>query len=243
MVLPEWDYLEPGFRKEILSYVADGGNLIIIGPKASALFSEELGVQFSCDLEPEATLWIEQDGLLGGLSRNPFQSIKILNNHAVPFGKLYTDNDLTGPNQIAATWIPYGNGKLAATYVNLGERYAHGENYVVRRFFHKLVQECFPAPMVEVVGSHKVDVSLGKKEEKILINLVNTSGPHGDPDVYTFDEIPPVGPLVVKLRLPATPKRVVLQPSANEIPFTILGNQVELIIPRLDIYTIIEISL
>ncbi len=42
IVLPEWEYLEPGFRDELVAYVKGGGNLLLIGPKTAALFQAEL---------------------------------------------------------------------------------------------------------------------------------------------------------------------------------------------------------
>ncbi len=42
IVVPEWEYLEPGFRDELVAYVKGGGNLLLIGPKTVALFQAEL---------------------------------------------------------------------------------------------------------------------------------------------------------------------------------------------------------
>ncbi len=144
LVLPEWGTLEPGFRQELLEYVQAGGNLLVIGPQATALFEKELGVRFSGELEPEATCWLEHDGKLAGLSRNPCRAVELLPG-AQPFGKFYGDNDVTGPSQIAASIISFGKGRLAGVYANLGERYTHGSNYVARRFLADLVAPALPA--------------------------------------------------------------------------------------------------
>ncbi len=113
---------------------------------------------------------------------------------------------------------------------------------MARRFLDALVRQLFPQPLVEVRGSHAVDVSLGKQGRALLVNLVNTAGPHGDPDVYTYDEIPPVGPLSVTIRLPEAPHHVTLQPAGTDLPFTYRDGMVEVLLPRLEIYDILWVE-
>jgi hypothetical protein len=43
IVAGECDYLEPAFKEQLLAYVRDGGNLLLIGPEVSSLFATELG--------------------------------------------------------------------------------------------------------------------------------------------------------------------------------------------------------
>ena len=62
IVLPEWDYLDRKFKKELLEYVE-------------------------------------------------------------PFGELYAENDCIGQSSPAASIVKHGKGKIAAVYINLGERY------------------------------------------------------------------------------------------------------------------------
>ena len=42
IVVPEWEYLEPSFKDELVAYVKGGGNLLLIGAKTVALFQAEL---------------------------------------------------------------------------------------------------------------------------------------------------------------------------------------------------------
>ena len=44
IVVAECDYLEPAFKAELVDYVKQGGNLMLIGPSAASLFAPELGV-------------------------------------------------------------------------------------------------------------------------------------------------------------------------------------------------------
>ena len=128
------------------------------------------------------------------------------------FGKYYQAINMEGPSEIAATITKYGKGEIAATHLEMGKASAIRSAPVLRDFLGALVNEIFPEPAVIVSGSHLVDVTLNKKGESLILNLVNVSGPHDNERVMAFDEIPQVGPLKIRMRLSAQPKKVMLQP-------------------------------
>jgi hypothetical protein len=93
-----------------------------------------------------------------------------------------------------------------------------------------------------VRGSHQVDVVLNRKDGHLALNLVNTAGPHANRDVYTYDEIPALGPLVVTLRLEKKPGAVVLQPNARPVEWNWSDGVLCLTLPRLEIHEIIWVE-
>jgi hypothetical protein len=239
LVLPEWDYLEPSFKEELLQYVQVGGSLLVIGPKAAALFRKELGVQL-VGVPEKKPQWLEQEGWMGGLLTES-QPVK-LRSGTEPFGRLYASNDVKGPHQVAASIRRYGKGHIAATYVNLGERYVNARTHVSRDFLNAAVRKLFPEPLVEVTGSHHVDVSVSRLDGKLLVNLVNTAGPHADPGVYVWDEIPALGPLEVTIRTGTKPKRVGLQPGNRRVPYTFSNGAVRCTLPKLKLHDIVVVE-
>ena len=96
--------------------------------------------------------------------------------------------------------------------------------------------------MVEVTGSHYVDVTAATKDGKLMINLINTSGPHDNENVYVFDNIPPVGPLSVAIRTAKRPKKVTLQPENIKLDYTFSKGQIKLMLPKLEIHNIIVVE-
>jgi len=100
----------------------------------------------------------------------------------------------------------------------------------------------FPKPVVEVRGSRCVDVSLQRKDGRLLVNLLNTSGPHADPSVLTLGEVEPMGPLEISLRLPAKPKRLTLEPGGESIDWREQDGEIRLIIPRLGIHRVLAVE-
>ena len=77
-------------------------------------------------------------------------------------------------------------------------------------------------PVISVEGSEYAEISLMKKDDSIMVNIVNRAGEHDAIGVRTFREIPKIGPLTVTIRTEKKPREVIWQPegrSLTEIPF------------------------
>jgi hypothetical protein len=236
LIFPEWKTIEPDFQRDLLRYVKAGGNLLVIGPDSTSLFADALGVTFAGPAT-ERVNGLEHGGWVAGM-KSRFRKA-ILSARARPFGRVHTENDIESPYEAAASIAPYGAGRIAGVYLDMGERYHHASTTVARDFLSALVGELFPRPRVTVTGSRYVDVTLGEKNGRLGVHLVNTAGPHGDKQVYVHDDIPPVGPLTVTVRMPEKPARVTLQPQGRALEFTYQSGLVSLTVPRLSIYDIV----
>ncbi len=102
------------------------------------------------------------------------------------------------------------------------------------------VRELFPKPMVEITGSHDVDVCIARNHGKLLVNLVNTTGPHHTQSI--IESIPPVGPLNVTIRHAKKPAKVTLEPSGQPLPFHYYDGNIQLTIPQVAIHEIIAVE-
>ncbi len=239
LVVPEWRYLGAKLKRELREYVRNGGNLLLIGPDAAAMFKKELRVRFIGKAEKKGQ-YIEHDGFLAAMCTES-QRVS-LKPGAKAFGKLYSRNNFKCETQIAASIARYGKGRIAATYLNFGERYVNATTPTARRFLDALVRELFPNPMVEVTGSKYVDVAVNCIDGKLAINLVNTAGPHHDRTIHVFDEIPPVGPLAVTISMPKRPRKITLEPAGTALPFTFSKGKVSVEVPRLEIHDIMVVE-
>ena len=93
--------------------------------------------------------------------------------------------------------------------------------------------------MVEVRGSPDVDVTLARNHGHLLVNLVNTGGPHQTAGI--IETIPPIGPLTVTIRHPAKPAKVTLEPGGKPLPFDYRAGEIHLTLPQLEIHDIIVV--
>ncbi len=239
IVIPEWDYLAPEFVQELKDYVCDGGNLLLVGPGPVKLFADELDITLQGE-PTEKKAWVEQDGWLAGILAN-YQATE-LGPKAQQFGKLHAINDRASASEPAAVMTPYGKGKVAGVLVDLGRRYRTSRTSVVRNFLSAIARELCPEPLVEVTGSHFVDVVPTRQDGKLMVNLINTAGPHHDPSVYTYDEIPPLGPLSVTIRTAKQPKSVTIQPADEKLAFSFQDGKIKLTVQRIAIHEVIVVE-
>ena len=235
IVVPEWAYLEPAFKSDLTAYVKAGGNLLLVGPKSAALFQMELGVALQGEpaTGPQTLAFNGEKAQTKGFT----QRVK-LNAGVEAVGTLQAGTNAAA--QPAASITAFGKGKIAATYTDLGQSYNGARNPAVRGFLNGLVRRLFQKPIVEVTGSADVDLCLMRKQGKLLVNLVNTSGPHQAEPIQ--ETVQPVGPLTITLRLPSKPAKVTLEPGAQPLAFAYSDGAAKLTLPLLDIHRVIAVE-
>ncbi len=236
IVVPEWDSLHPDFRNDLAAYVKDGGKLLLIGPRTAALFAAELDVRPDGQPKAGSRYLAHRDAMTA--VKGAMQDL-MPGARAQPFGRLHETNTVDSPSQPAAVIAPFGKGRVAATCFDLGQDYAASRSVGLRRFVHDLARELFPEPTVEVTGSADVDVALARNHGKLLVNLVNTGGPHQTAGI--LEAIAPVGPLAVTIRQPAKPAGVTLEPGGRPLPFEYRAGEIRLVVPRLEIHEIVAV--
>jgi hypothetical protein len=239
LIYPEWDYISPGFTEILINYVKEGGKLLLIGPATTSAFQQELGIQL-LDSAIERVNHLYFDGKWASI-KSQSQYFKHGVNVTV-FGNLNYNKSDTAIYTPAASKRKFGKGEIAAVYLNLGERYLNGKVTIARDFLDGFVNELFPEPVVSVQGSNYVDVSLNRINGKLAINLVNTGGSHANQYVYVYDDIPPVGPLEITVRLNKKPKRISLEPSGKRINVNHQDGLLKIKVSQLDLHEIVLIE-
>jgi hypothetical protein len=236
IVVPECEYLDPEFRDSLSAYVNDGGNLLLIGPSAAGLFQRELGIEQKGEVKPEAPLKLVYGDAQIDL-KGRWQ--EIATGDARVLGRFHAG---AKPEVVypAASIVTMGRGKIAATHFTLGQAYLRGRPEPLRRFVNDLVRELFPQPLVEVKDSSDLEVCVARNHGKLLVNLVNTAGPHQTQSILS--EIPPVGPVDVSIRLTSKPAAVSLEPGGRPLAFDYRDGQVRLTVPKVDVHEIVVVT-
>ena len=240
IVVPECNFLYPKFKSELVDYVKHGGDLLLIGPKAAALFAPELGVTLKGEPGTDGEQVLEWEGAVTA-QKAQWQSAE-LGSGAKPVGHLRATNNPTLPALPAASVAKLGKGRIAGVYFNLGHGYLDTHSEVSRRFLNSLVRQLFPKPMVEVTGSTAVDVVVNRRGGRLAVNLINTAAPHADKPLPIFSEIPPVGPLTVILRTGRKPARVTWAPDGEALPFEYHNGEAKVVIAKLGIHGVILVD-
>ncbi len=238
IVIPETDIISQEFMEELLGYTEKGGSLLVIGTSSYEMFRQRL--EFFGKNETGGYL-ISEDGKTWAYSHGNF----IINSFAgisSYYLSLAEDID-SGDKHAAAELLKYGNGKIGLILADVGDTYIKRKSHVHRNLIKSFTSVLYQ-PMVTIEGSMYLDMTLMKKNDRLLINLVNTAGPHDDQDVYTIDEIPAIGPVYVNVFLDKKPKKISLVPSDVKLGYS-WNERKKLLtvkIPKIDIYEILEIE-
>lgn len=241
LVFSEWEYLDNALKSKLIKYVEDGGNLLVIGPKAIAHFADELGISIDEPAEEKTHFFQALNGGMAGITAQT-ANIKTNPNTQV-LHWLYKDDEPIDPVAPASTLTQLGKGQIGCIAMDMGKAYIEAETSVARDLMGDMLGKLFPNPRVTVTGSHKVDLAINTLDGKLIINLINTFGPHADENNYTYDEIPPIGPLTVTVQLDKIPQNITRQPTNEAInDFIFEDDKLTLQIDRVSLHEIIVIE-
>ena len=227
-VIPEQDQLSDKVAEALSSYVEGGGKLVLSGIQVSRhpILSSLAGVKSEGNL-----LGITEKDTPGGYDYyynnhflsvdgevtnvfEPWQPVKL--KEAQLWTPLLDGYDVTRNvlETAAITLNKIGHGSVAAIHGPIFDSYYLTRYQRIRRLLKQLFCEMWETPMVEIEAPTKVVITLRTFGNRILVHLVNRSvDPPISPYNILVEKVPPVGPVVVRLRLPKKPYKVSLQPS------------------------------
>jgi hypothetical protein len=240
IVIPEWTGFDPVLKQQVLEYVRQGGNLIVIGAKAVQEFEPQLGVGF----EGGPTPGISYFGLDGNMAaaKTNVQNVQ-LKQGALAIGAFYTTDDLqAATGKPVATIASLGKGRIAGVYADLSNVYYNYQSRVYVQLLNKVLGEMFVKPVLKLRGSDYVQTSVSRKGGSLFIHLINVGGAHFNQKVYEYDQIPGSGELALEIDPGLPVKSVKLQPEGKPLPFKRINGKIFVKVPSVSIYSIVEIS-
>ncbi|UFH56623.1 hypothetical protein [Spirosoma sp. KNUC1025] len=240
IVVSQQDSLDPAFRRELLDYARQGGHLLLIGAQTTHSFASDLGVVATNNQETRIK-WVLHNGTSVVLT-GPFQPVRITSSSTRSIGQFLESETGKPISGVVATENPFGKGSLTAVYGDLSRDYQKHQSSKLRDFITSIARPLLPNPIVDVSGSHLVHVVLNHQRNHLAVNLINTSGRHADPQVFTYDEVPPLNNLTVRLRTTKKPNRIVQQPENRVLPIRYADGVATVIVPRLDIHSVLVVD-
>lgn len=234
VLVPDSDVLEPEVVDRLRQYAEAGGALLLCGPDASRHFGIPMAET------GEALTYVAHDGRMASFTGNRADFIDPDPSEVA--SEYHGYNYFESPARPMSLRRRLGRGTLEALCFDLGMMYTRNRTTLIRDYLASRVDALFPGRALRVEGSVYADVSLMRKDGKIMVHLINSAGPHSDLNVRGFTEIPKIGPLTIRLRLDAPPCSVELQPEGTAIPFEYTDGILTAIVPTLEIYSIVVVS-
>lgn len=231
IVLGKTEALEEELKKALLDYVSGGGSLLLASPDSANLFREETGIGFS-DLK-KGMIYPEYNDFLAGIETEYGE----WNGKGESCGKAYRQIHRENPPLTAAAEIGYGKGRILALGFDLGTAFTENRTSVLKGFTKDKVNRLVPDLLVTVTGSGYAEVSLMRKGKDLLINLVNIAGAHDSATTRSFNEIPPIGPLTIRVKTAGDPA-VSLEPEGLALQTTRADGTITFTVPKLEIHSV-----
>jgi hypothetical protein len=236
-VIPDWPDIGPGVKDLVASFVRAGGKALVVGAQNVALFANELKVRLAGDASEQETYVI---------GKEVFANAHGLWQPVEPAGaewleERYPTYDSTRDAVCAATLAPLGSGEIAAIAGPIGAVYADTHAPALREFTARIVRKIF-SPAVSLEGPPTIEMTLRKKDTRILVHLLNATGMQVSSEYVAGDFIPPVGPVRVEVRLSKAPSRATLEPGGRPIQGRYSDRKWVATIERVDIHEIIAID-
>jgi len=209
VVAPEQDRMSDAMVTALKVYVENGGNLLLSGSDSFDRFGETFLGFRGARVETEQSYAVPAaDGEVSLFSKawrlGEATTAEVLG--AVGRGCLLDDRLLPHP---AAVLNRVGRGQVLYVPADLFRDFNHNRYPLTRRFVGALAQRLLPDPEVRVRAPACVDIALRRRGPSRFIHLVNrASGIPNLPNNGAIDEIPPVGPIRVAMRMPGRPVSV-----------------------------------
>jgi hypothetical protein len=209
VVIPDSHKLADSFKAALLTYVEEGGSLLLLGEKCARLFEKDLGVRLE-GAPRKLAAFVASDHApagVGGLWQ------KVIPTSARVVGHRHPTFDTSGDGEIAATMVERGKGKMAAVYGPLALAYFKTHVPGTHAFIGKIAAELFPEPGVRVEGPPCIDVALRRaRDGQLVVHLLNMAGVQRADRFLHSDFIPAVGPIKLTVAVPTRPSQVTVTP-------------------------------
>ena len=239
IIIPECDYLEASFKAELIKYVTEGGNLLIIGNETAKLFEKELAISSLVKAE-EGQAFIATSDKIGAI-RSSLALVELLPDAKI-ISNFYNSSDFKDKGKkIASSAHRVGKGSITGVYFNAGSCYLEYKSPVLRDFIDNRITELFSNSLVKVSGSHLVHVAVNRLNGKLFVNLINVAGEHTNQSAIGYDEIPSLKNLEVRINTAKKPAKIVVQPEGTELSVEFNNGISKVVLPELKIHSILEV--
>jgi hypothetical protein len=211
VVVPEQTNLPDAVKQALADYVQYGGTVIISGATVAADFGELAGV--APEGEANEGYFYVQVGREATTLKGPRQPVAL---HGAETVRVVMKQQEPGYNDTDAPVITLrqvGHGQVLAIHAAFFSHYAATHYPRTRALVGELLDVLDPDFLVELDAPARVQLMLRRKGSMLIAHLFNTGSAHPTgPQQSIVEEVPPVGPVALRVALPSRPTCVYLAP-------------------------------
>lgn len=224
--MPDSFNILPEAKEKLLSYVETGGKIICDIISANN-FSDITGVDTSN--REKALRYISDGESLGAFETDVSPIIPDQNT----FGSLYTENyfECDSIEEPSAYVVKLEKGKIYSLRFDFSDVYKLNQTTAIKNWLKQLINDSDISEHVKVTGSGYVEVVTTRKNDDLLVNLINLTGDHRISSVRSYNEIVPLHNLKIEID---KEKDMYLEPEHKKLTSTI--------IERLDIHSVVVVK-
>src|SRR5581483_197104 len=234
VVVPEQEDLSAEAVSALERYVFDGGRVLVSGARVAEAMPVLTGAKpVGSPVEGCALL---RSGDASFRATGPWQPVEPVTARAV--GHLLASWEPDDPTaDVVITTQDFGQGRVVAVH---GALFAHHASHGVPRCRQLVAELCRlagPVLGLEVEAPARLHVALREKGDATVVHLVNMGGWHAlAPATMHVEEVPPLGPVTVRVRMASPPSGVRLVPGDEPLAWSSDGEWTTVALPDVDIH-------
>ncbi|MCF6176204.1 MAG: alpha-L-fucosidase [Victivallaceae bacterium] len=240
IIVPEQTRLSPCIIEQLTSFAEQGGQLLMSGSELAEYYPEITGVNAAEKLDNIYLPIAGKATPLAGKSQIvlPGQGTKVLT-----CALIGQDISHDSTNKPVATSRKLGHGVLTAIYGNIFAAYINGHYPLIRQYVKSVIDSMQIAWLTEVKSSSRLEVVLRRKNDLLLINLLNRgAGIMTNNRQPIIEELPPVTDVTVTVKSSTCPASVRCLPDNNPVDWSYASETVTIHLKEVKIHAIIELE-
>lgn len=235
LVIPSAGSLTAESISTIDEYVKNGGK-IIIDRQCAPLFEHLTGIKATST--ENRVIFLDGGDALAAAQAD---FATLTNTNATVCARAYGSNIYDNDVHTAALKSNIGKGAAISLATDLGDVYMSNQSSAIRSFARSLLSSADFEPTVRVSGesSDYVEAVVTQKDSRLIVNLLNTAGPHAVSAVRSYGQIPPLYNITVDIRSEKAPIRVISSPEPHPMTWKYSDDTKTLTVSlsKLDIHT------
>ena len=211
VIVPEQSEISKALCRSLMDYVREGGRLLVVGNDAARNFGPILGVRRRG--APRKGLFYVQSGKEADCVPGSWQFVRPTTARSLAPLLSGPESDRDSAGAPAATLNNVGRGYAAAIHGPVFSAYSALRYPRIRDFVGAVLDKVAGPQIVSLDAPRSVEFALRRKQDRLIIHLLNRSTPPAlAPNHDTDGSIPSVGPIRIRVKCPKRPTRVYLAP-------------------------------